>query len=136
LVDQRQIAGLKAGLEVPAKHYLKAMRIRRSMQESLRRIFADVDVLVTPSRFGPASKISDPLDRGSTQPLPKDAGLSMLTAASNLGGFPALSLPCGFVSGLPLGIQLVGLPFTENTLVAVGKQYQGQTDWHRRHPAA
>ena len=54
--------------------------------------------------------------------------------ASNLAGLPALSLPCGFDRGLPLGISLTGRPFYENTLLAVGKEFQRQTDWHRRRP--
>jgi aspartyl-tRNA(Asn)/glutamyl-tRNA(Gln) amidotransferase subunit A len=134
LADQRQIAGLMAGLEVPAKDYLKAMRIRRRIHQELRRMYADVDVLVTPGRLGPASRVSDPLDRPPERPNPKEPGLTLLTAASNLAGFPALCLPCGFVNNLPLAIQFAGVPFSENTLIALGKQYQSVTDWHRRRP--
>jgi aspartyl-tRNA(Asn)/glutamyl-tRNA(Gln) amidotransferase subunit A len=57
-----------------------------------------------------------------------------LTAAGNLAGLPALVLPCGFAGGLPVGVQVVGQPFSENTLLALGKAYQGRTDWHRRRP--
>ena len=60
--------------------------------------------------------------------------MTSIIAAGNLVGFPALSLPCGFAGKLPVGIQLVGLPFSENQLVAIGKQYQSRTDWHRRRP--
>jgi Asp-tRNA(Asn)/Glu-tRNA(Gln) amidotransferase A subunit family amidase len=71
LADQKQIAGLKAGLEIPAKDYLKAMRVRTLVQKEVRKLFTQVDVLLAPSRFGPASKISDPLDRRSSdRPLP------------------------------------------------------------------
>ena len=63
LADPRQIAGLKASLEIPAKDYLKAMRIRTIVQQKIRQLFADVDVLLAPSRFGPAPKISEPLDK-------------------------------------------------------------------------
>ena len=56
LADQKQIAGLKAGLEIPAKDYLKAMRIRSLMQEAFRDLFALTDVLLAPSRLGPATK--------------------------------------------------------------------------------
>jgi aspartyl-tRNA(Asn)/glutamyl-tRNA(Gln) amidotransferase subunit A len=136
LADQKQIAGLKAGLEIAAKDYLKAMRVRTLVQKELRRLFTQVDVLLAPSRFGPASKISDPLDRRSSdRPLPKVQGLGALIPAGNLAGLPALSLPCGFADNLPVAIQLVGLPFSENTLIAIGKEFQSRTDWHRRRPA-
>jgi len=135
LADQKQIAGLKAGLEVPAKDYLRAMRIRRLIQQELRRLFMDVDLLVSPARFGPASKISEPLDRARSEgPRPAQRGLSDLGAAGNLAGLPALVLPCGFADSLPIAIQLVGRPFSENTLLAVGREFQRVTDWHRRRP--
>ena len=135
LADQKQIAGLKAGLEVAAKDYLKAMRVRRLLQQELRKMFVDFDVLLSYSTRYPAPKISAPLDRlASDRPKPKSRGLSELGAAGNLAGLPALSLPCGFAGGLPIALQLVGRPFSENTLLAIGKEFQQRTDWHRRRP--
>src|SRR5579864_4805566 len=79
LADQKQIAGLKAGLEIPAKDYLKAMRIRSLIQSGFRDLLAEVDVLLAPSRLAPAPKITQPLDRpASDRPLPKDRGLTAL----------------------------------------------------------
>jgi aspartyl-tRNA(Asn)/glutamyl-tRNA(Gln) amidotransferase subunit A len=136
LADQKQIAGLKAGLEIPARDYLKAMRIRRIMQEQIGRMFADVDLLLAPSRLGTAPKITDPLDRRiPPSPLPKSLGMSLLIPAGNLAGLPAISLPCGFAGNLPVAIQIVGPPFSENTLVTIGREYQARTDWHRKHAA-
>ena len=135
LVDPKQIAGLKAGLEIPAKDYLKAMRIRSLIQDAFRDLFADVDVLLAPARLGPAPKITQPLDRPlSDRPLPKTPGLTALIPAGNLAGFPALSLPCGFADGMPIAIQLVGRPFSENTLLAIGKAFQDRTNFHRHRP--
>lgn len=135
LADARQIAGLKAAIDIPAKDYLKAMRVRSLVQDAFRQLFVDVDVLVTPSRFGVAGKVSDPLDRGgSNRPRPKDLGMSGAIAAGNLAGLPALSLPCGFAGELPVGIQLIGRPFTEGMLIAMGREYQSRTDWHKRRP--
>jgi aspartyl-tRNA(Asn)/glutamyl-tRNA(Gln) amidotransferase subunit A len=137
LADPKQIAGLKAGLEIPARDYLKAMRIRTLAQQKIRGLFGEVDILLAPSRSGPASKISEPLDRPSSeQPEPKDGGLSELIPAGNLAGLPALSLPCGFADGLPVAIQLVGSAFSENVLLAMGKEFQTRTDWHRKRPKA
>jgi len=135
LADAKQIAGLRAGLEISANDYLKAMRIRTIVKHKIRRLFADVDVLLSPSRFGPAPKISEPLDRHpGEQETPKDPGMSALIPAGNLAGIPALSLPCGFADGLPVAIQLVGPAFSENQLIALGKDFQTRTDWHRRRP--
>ncbi|HEV2121232.1 MAG TPA: amidase family protein, partial [Chloroflexota bacterium] len=58
-----------------------------------------------------------------------------LIAAGNLAGLPALCLPCGFTpEGLPLALQFVGPPFSENTLLSLGMWFQSQTDWHLRQP--
>ena len=135
LADKDQIAGLKAGLEIAAKDYLKAMRIRSLIQKELRKLFIDVSILVTPTTFAAAPKAGERL-RGIKRDRPKPAsrGLHDLVPAGNLAGLPALSLPCGFDNGLPLGICLVGRPFYENTLLAVGREFQNQTDWHRRRP--
>jgi len=135
LADQHQIAGLKAGLEIPASEYLKAMRIRALIQEAFHDLLSTVDVLIAPTRFDPAPKIMQPLDRRvSDRPTPTTQGLTALIPAGNLAGLPALSLPCGFANGMPMGLQLVGSPFSENMLLAIGRSFQERTDWHKRRP--
>jgi len=134
LADPKQIAGLKTALEISAKDYLRAMRIRAIVQQKVRRLFGDVDVLLSPSRFGPAPKISEPLDKHTNDAKPKDLGLSALIPAGNLAGLPALSLPCGFADGLPVAIQIAGPPFSENQLLVLGRDFQTHTDWHRKRP--
>jgi len=135
LADQKQIAGLKAALEIPAKDYLRAMRIRSLIQTAFRDLLSDLDVLVAPARFTAAPKITQPLDQPfSDRPRPPTPGFSALIPAGNLAGLPALSLPCGFAGGMPIAIQLVGRAFTENTLLAIGKAFQERTDWHKRRP--
>ena len=136
LADQKQIAGLKAGLEIPAKDYLKAMRIRRMMKDEFAKMFADLDLFLAPARPGPALKVADPLDRRPTSvtPPPSAPGMTALIPAGNLAGLPAIGLPCGFADKLPVAIQIVGPPWSENTLVAVGKEFQEKTDWHRKRP--
>jgi len=135
LADQHQIAGLRAGLEIAAKDYLKAMRIRALIQEAFRDLLSTTDVLIAPTRFTPAPKITQPLDQPLTdRPAPATPGLTALIPAGNLCGLPALSLPCGFANGMPMGLQLVGSPFSENLLLAIGKTFQDRTDWHKRHP--
>lgn len=135
LADQRQIAGLKAALELKSTDYLKAMRIRRLVQQEMAKIFAEVDLLISPSRFGPASGINEPLDRGG-KPAPESRprGLRDLGAFGNLCGLPALSLPCGFANGLPIALSVVGRPFAENAVLALGIAFQKATSWHTRRP--
>ena len=58
-----------------------------------------------------------------------------LIPAANLAGLPAISFPCGFASGLPVGLQLVGPPFRENALLAVAIEFQKRTEFHKRRPA-
>jgi aspartyl-tRNA(Asn)/glutamyl-tRNA(Gln) amidotransferase subunit A len=137
LADQRQIAGLKASLDFPAKDYLKAMRVRRLIQDEFSKLFAEVDALLTPGRPGPATKLDQPLDQpaGPHPPSGTPPGLSGIIPAGNLAGLPALVLPCGFAENLPVALQVVGAPFSENTLLAIGREFQSRTDWHKKHPS-
>jgi aspartyl-tRNA(Asn)/glutamyl-tRNA(Gln) amidotransferase subunit A len=142
LRDERQKAGLKAGLALPATQYLQATRVRRLIQEQIRDFFTQVDVLVCFTERNPAPRIdSEPPDRpgargpGRTQGQPP-SGNTDLMAASNLNGLPGITLPCGFSTGtnLPLGLHLVGHPFEEALLIHIGREYQKRTDWHLRRP--
>ena len=135
LADKPQIAGLKASLDVPAKDYLKAMRIRRLIQQEFSRLFGTIDVILAPGRSGPASRIEQRLDTATyTPPTGAAPGLQGIIQATNLAGLPALVLPCGFADNLPVALQLVGVPFGENALLAMGKEFQSRTDWHKQRP--
>ncbi len=140
LADGMQIAGLKASLEVPAKDYLRAMRLRRLIQQAFVEFFSEVDAVVTPGRPGPATKIDQPLDRpapGSAQPpAGTPPGFQGIIQAGNLAGLPALVMPCGMAGNLPVALQVVGAPYSENVLLAIGKDFQARTDWHKRRPPA
>jgi aspartyl-tRNA(Asn)/glutamyl-tRNA(Gln) amidotransferase subunit A len=135
LADPEQIAGLKANLDIPAIAYLKAMRIRRLIQNEFRQLFANVDVLIAPGRLSMATPVAQSLDlETQPSPPPEDPGMTKIIPAGNLAGLPALVLPCGFANGLPVALQVVGPAFSENELLAVGKAFQERTDWHRRRP--
>jgi len=136
LADKEQIAGLKASLDIPARDYLRAMRVRRLIQQGFRDVLTDLDVLIGPGRYGIAPRISEPLDKGAfvPSPTPKIPGFRGLIPGGNLAGLPALSLPCGFANNLPVALQLVARPFNENLILAIGREFQKQTDWHRRRP--
>jgi aspartyl-tRNA(Asn)/glutamyl-tRNA(Gln) amidotransferase subunit A len=133
--DGEQKEGMKAGLDVRATQYLQATRIRRLIQEQFRQMFTQIDVLVsyTDKRSAPRMD-TEPPDPPSTPGPP--AGNTSLMSASNLAGLPGITVPCGFTSdtNLPLGLHLVGRPFEDSVLVAMGAEFQRQTDWHRRRP--
>jgi aspartyl-tRNA(Asn)/glutamyl-tRNA(Gln) amidotransferase subunit A len=135
LADAKQIAGLKATQEILARDYLKAMRIRRLIRQAFHELFIKVDVLLSPARNSVAPLVSSPLDAAvAARGQAPNRGLQGLIPAANLAGLPGLTLPCGLVNGLPVALQLVGRAFSENTLLAFGREYQAQTDWHRRRP--
>jgi aspartyl-tRNA(Asn)/glutamyl-tRNA(Gln) amidotransferase subunit A len=136
LVDKPQIAGLKASLDLPAKDYLKAMRIRRLIQEAISKAFGQFDVLLAPGRANIATRIDQRIDvppPGKPTP-PADAGLRGIIQMGNLAGLPALVLPCGFANNMPVALQVVGAPFSENLLLAIGREFQSKTEWHKRRP--
>jgi aspartyl-tRNA(Asn)/glutamyl-tRNA(Gln) amidotransferase subunit A len=110
-------------------YYLKAQRVRALIAEDFRRAFAEVDVLISPTTPTPAfaigAKTSDPVTMYLND---------IYTIGANLAGLPGVSVPCGLVAGLPVGMQVIGSHFTEARLLAVAHRYQLETDWHRRAP--
>lgn len=135
LADPKQVAGLRSGLDITAHDYIKAMRIRRLVQQELRRVLGDVDVLLAPARYSIAPKISQPLDQPTSKiQQPPSPGMRSLIPAGNLAGFPALAIPCGFAEKMPVGLQLVSRPFTENLILSLGTAFQKTTNYHKQHP--
>jgi aspartyl-tRNA(Asn)/glutamyl-tRNA(Gln) amidotransferase subunit A len=128
LVDAEQRENLRRALEMPAADYLKAMRIRRLIQEAVTQLFESFDLLVAPSLLF----VANPIEKNLNEVFRGSAGLG---AVGNLCGLPGLSLPMGFGPGnLPVGLALVGRPFDEATVLRVGCAYQQVTDWHTRRP--
>jgi len=135
LADQGQIDGLKASMNYSAIDYLKAMRVRTQIQSVFRKMFAnDVDLLVAPTRFTLPDRADQPFDQTPPKrPDQKGVGAG-LVQATNLCGLPALTVPCGYVNGLPIGLQVIGPAFSENRIIAFGREFQNRTDFHKQHP--
>ena len=111
-------------------YYLKAQRIRRLIKNDFVQAFAEVDVILGPTTPNPAWKL------GAKSADPVSAYLEdIYTITANLAGIPGLSMPAGFVDGLPVGVQLLAPYFQEARLLNVAHQYQQVTDWHTRTPA-
>ena len=110
-------------------YYLKAQRVRQLITADFKRAFAEVDVLVGPTSPTPAfrigAKTADPITMYLND---------IYTIGANLAGLPALSVPCGFVGGLPVGLQIVGPHFAEARILNVAHRYQLETDWHLKSP--
>lgn len=126
---------LLAGLFLPAVDYLHAQRVRRVVRKAWAETLTAVDCFVTPTTPVLATKFGQQdaeLPKGR-KPLVR-AYLD-LTLPFNFSGHPAVSAPCGFSEdGLPIGMQIVGKPFEEATILRVAHQYQQATDWHTRVP--
>jgi aspartyl-tRNA(Asn)/glutamyl-tRNA(Gln) amidotransferase subunit A len=110
-------------------YYLKAQRVRALISADFARAFHEVDVLIGPTTptaaFELGAKTGDPVTMYLND---------IYTIGANLAGLPAISVPCGFVQGLPVGMQIIGPHFSEPRLLNVAHRYQRETDWHRRAP--
>lgn len=126
---------LKSGLFLTAAQYLGAQQARRKIVAEFRELWRSFDVLVTATSPIAASPIEATTARLGERDVPLVRAYLDLTLPFNLTGQPALSVPCGFTgAGLPVGMQLVGRPFEEATLLRVGAAYEAATDWHTRVP--
>jgi len=112
-------------------YYLQAQKVRRLIYEDFKRAFEEVDVVLGPTATDVAFKLGAKTDDPVSMYLN-----DIYTIAANLAGIPAMSLPCGMVEGLPVGLQLMGNFFDEGRLLNVAHQYQQVTDWHRQWPKA
>ncbi len=107
-------------------YYLKAMKVRTLIKQDFDKAFEQVDVLLTPTAPTVAFKIG-----GIVDPLSMYLQ-DVCTIPINLAGVPALSMPCGFVKGLPVGMQLIGKPLDEMALLRVAHAFEQQNDYHKQ----
>jgi aspartyl-tRNA(Asn)/glutamyl-tRNA(Gln) amidotransferase subunit A len=110
-------------------YYLKAQQVRHLIADDFKKAFADVDVIAGPTSPTPAFRLGDKIDDPITMYLN-----DIYTIGANLAGLPGISVPCGFVDDLPVGLHLVAAHFAEETLLRCAYQYQQHTDWHKACP--
>jgi aspartyl-tRNA(Asn)/glutamyl-tRNA(Gln) amidotransferase subunit A len=110
-------------------YYKKAQQVRTLIARDYSQAFESVDVLVGPTSptvaFAIGAKVDDPLAMYLND---------VYTVPANLAGIPAVSIPCGFAQGLPIGLQILGKHFDEAGILRVAHAYQTATSWHRQHP--
>ncbi len=131
--DPTVLARLETGFGVPAHELVRALQLRSRLRASLRRVFRQVDCLAGAS----VPVFPRPLAASQWEMdgrLSEVVDLVRLNAPFNVAGVPAMVLPCGFSDGLPIALQLIAPWHREDILFALGKQYQDNTDWHRRKP--
>lgn len=111
-------------------YYKRAQQVRTLIRNDFHDAFKQVDLLATPTSpsvaFPIGQKVDDPLAMYLSD---------VCTLPINLAGVPGLVVPCGTSNGLPVGLQLIGKPFDEATLLRIGDAYQRVSDWHTRRPA-
>lgn len=110
-------------------YYLQAQKARQLIADDFRRCFESVDIIAGPTAPTPAFRLGEKVD-DPVQMYLND----IYTIGVNLAGLPGASVPCGFVDGLPVGLQLIAPAFGEGVLLNFAHQYQQLTDWHRAAP--
>ena len=110
-------------------YYLKAQKVRTLIKQEFEQAFEKYDALVTPTSPTVAFKLGEKLED------PMQMYLSdVCTLPINIAGVPAISIPAGFAHGLPIGMQIMGKPFNEKTMLRIAFAYEQATDWHKSRP--
>ncbi|MFY9682762.1 MAG: amidase [Candidatus Sulfotelmatobacter sp.] len=123
------------GADISAVEYIQQRRELDVARRYIQNIFADVDLLVTPTTPIPAPAIAD-LRKDTDALRPAELRLLRNTRPFNVWGLPAVSLPCGFTKGgLPIGLQIAGPQWREDLVLRLAQTYESATAWHKRHPA-
>jgi aspartyl-tRNA(Asn)/glutamyl-tRNA(Gln) amidotransferase subunit A len=111
-------------------YYKKALQVRTLIKKGFDEAFQKYDLVLGPTAPTTAFKIGEKTDNPLEMYL-----MDIYTVSVNIAGLPGLVVPCGYDSGnLPIGLQLIGKPFDENTLLKVGYTFEQNTDFHTRKP--
>ncbi len=136
LYQPETLRRIRSGADISAAEYIQR---RRELDQERRRahgLFAEVDLLVTPTTPIPAPAIAD-LKKDPAALRPAELILLRNTRPFNVWGLPAISVPCGFTkSGLPIGLQIAGPHWREDLVLRLAHAYEQATEWHKRWPPA
>ena len=134
-IDKPTRNRIETGFFVPVSRYLQAQRARALLDRQSYDLLKQVDILAGPTLPVSAPKIGETEVQVGDARMPTLPALTQYSRAYNLNGLPAISLPCGFsASGLPIGLQLAGRAFDEETVLRVAYAYEQATPWHEKHP--
>lgn len=110
-------------------YFKKAGQVRTLIMEDFKKVFADYDLILSPT----APTVAYDLDSQHQDPVAMYLA-DLLTIPVNLAGLPGISIPAGFVEGLPVGMQLIGKPFAEQTIYQAAAAFEASTDYHKQQP--
>src|SRR5207245_8568552 len=112
-------------------YYLRAQKVRTLIRQDFLKAFEKVDVIITPTSPTAAFKIGEKADDPLQMYL-----MDIFTISANLAGICGISVPCGFTKSpkLPIGLQLLGKPFGEETILQIAGAYEHSTSWHKERP--
>jgi len=134
LYQPATLTRIKSGENIAAPDALRAGRDLQASRHAIRKIFDEVDVLLTPTVPIPPSSIAE-LQEHPENLRPAELVMLRNTRPFNVWGIPAISVPCGFTkAGLPIGLQLAAAPWREDLLLQVANAYERATEWHKRTP--
>ena len=128
-MGQDVFARVSVGRKVSGIQYAEAMRFRETWRMRVREVFTQCDAILTPTCAFPAPHIADARDMGDTSNQ-----INRINFTWSLAGVPALSVPCGFVDGAPVGLQIVAPWWHDARALRIGMAWQDATDWHLRAP--
>jgi aspartyl-tRNA(Asn)/glutamyl-tRNA(Gln) amidotransferase subunit A len=134
LYQPATLARIQAGANISADDVLRATRELQADREAIRKIFDEVDLLLTPTVPIPPPVIADLLKRPEDL-RPQELIMLRNTRPFNVWGIPAISIPCGFTKdGLPIGLQLAAAPWREDLVLQAAQAYEQSTNWHKKTP--
>jgi aspartyl-tRNA(Asn)/glutamyl-tRNA(Gln) amidotransferase subunit A len=134
LYQPETVRRLRSGEKISAAEYIQRRRELDEARRRIQQVFADVDLLVTPTIPIPAPAIAD-LKKDPAALRPAELALLRNTRPFNVWGLPAISVPCGFAkSGLPIGLQIAGPHWREDLVLRLAHAYELATEWYERHP--
>jgi aspartyl-tRNA(Asn)/glutamyl-tRNA(Gln) amidotransferase subunit A len=128
--------GLAVGMTITASEYLTVQRARHRIREAMRATYEEVDIVASPTTARVAPLLSDGVKGNGDDTRHAGYNQSNLLRFPSMLGLPGCSLPCGMnTEGLPIGVQLIGAWFADQTVLNAALAYQSATDWHKRRPA-
>jgi aspartyl-tRNA(Asn)/glutamyl-tRNA(Gln) amidotransferase subunit A len=135
LYQPATLARIQSGAHISASNALRASRDLQASRHTIRKIFDEVDVLLTPTVPIPPPVIAD-LREHPEDLRPQELIMLRNTRPFNVWGIPAISVPCGFTKdGLPIGLQLAAAPWREDVVLQAAHAYEQATNWHKKMPA-
>ncbi len=134
LYQPATLARIKSGENVAAAAALRASRDLQASRHAIRKVFDEVDILLTPTVPIPPPSIKE-LSEHPDRLRPAELIMLRNTRPFNVWGIPAISVPCGFTKeGLPIGVQLAAAPWQEQVALQAAQAYEQSTDWHKKMP--